>query len=168
MDRLKEQYAISITEWGSLSADLAEEFFRLRQDVFVIEQNCPYNDLDGWDPKAWHVMCHAGNDLASYCRVFAAGVFPPIHPYQEPDDGQSARIGRIVTAAPYRSQGLAARLVQRSFDFIQQNQLGENVRIAAQRHLSNYYGQLGFREIGEPYIEDDIPHIDMIMALKDR
>ncbi len=77
----------------------------------------------------------------------------------------SARIGRIVTNPRYRSQGLAADLMKRALLFIREEGLGRNVRIAAQRHLSNYYTGLGFQEIGDPYVEDGIAHADMMLVL---
>jgi len=155
--------------WPALTPDVIEQMFRLRQEVFISEQQCIYPDLDGWDPKAWHLCAWAQDEpmvvLAACCRIFPAGVFPPMHDFQVPDDGVSARIGRLVTDARFRRQGLAARLVRESLVFIQRQALGRHVRIAAQRHLSAYYAGFGFREIGEPYVEDGIPHTDMLLIL---
>jgi len=156
---------LEIYPWALINPDTVEQMFRLRQNVFISEQQCIYPDLDGWDPKAWHLCAWHTDTLAACCRIFPAGVFPPLHDFQVPDDGLSARIGRIVTDNRFRRQGIAGSLVRESLDFIRRETLGQHVRIAAQRHLSAYYAGFGFREIGEPYVEDGIPHTDMLLIL---
>jgi len=160
---------LQLYPWSALSQDTVEQMFRLRQDVFISEQQCIYPDLDGWDPKAWHMCAWAKEGdtktLAACCRIFPEGVYPPLHDFQVPDDGVSARIGRIVTDARFRRQGIAAAMVREALGFIRREALGKRVRIAAQRHLAAYYAGFGFREIGEPYEEDGIPHTDMLLTL---
>lgn len=159
---------LQVLPWSSLSLEQVEALFRLRQDVFVLEQACPYSDIDGMDPKAWHILCYVEGQLAACARLFPAGIFPPLHTFQVPDDGISARIGRIATYPAFRSRGLAGLMVQQGIELIRTRSLGEHVRIAAQEHLVQYYRRFGFEPIGSPYVEDDIPHRDMLLVRQAR
>jgi ElaA protein len=155
----------TIIPWPQLSVDQVEALFRLRQDVFVVEQQCPYPDLDGFDPQAWHLLAEVEGVLAGCCRIFRAGEGPPFHPWQEPDHGLSARVGRFATALAFRGQGYGKPMMVDALAFAAREQLGERCRIAAQRYAEPYYAALGFVPIGQPYTEDGIEHIDMIAAL---
>jgi ElaA protein len=157
--------AMLIKPWAELSLEQVEALFRLRQDVFVVEQQCPYPDLDGFDPRAWHMTVQVEGVLAGCCRIFRAGEGPPFHPWQEPDDGLSARVGRFATAGAFRGKGYGLRMMQEALAFAAREKLGSRCRIAAQRYAEPYYARLGFASIGAPYDEDGIEHIDMIAAL---
>ncbi len=155
-----------------LSAVEAEALFRLRQDVFVVEQDCAYPDMDGLDAKAWHFLMRLEGGLDDHpydrgligcCRIFERGVFPPLHEGQVPDEGRSARIGRIAVMEAFRSRGYAAAMIRFAMAFIRQRDLGENIRMAAQKHLVAYYQGFGFQAIGEPYWEDGIEHQDVLL-----
>jgi ElaA protein len=119
---------------------------RLRGDVFVVEQKCPYPDLDGRDtePGTRHVW-FAGDDggIAAYLRVL--------------DDGGTARIGRVVTAPRARGAGLAGRLITEALRLI-----GDRPSVLdAQAHLAGFYARFGFAPAGPEFLEDGIPHIPM-------
>ncbi len=128
---------------------------RLREAVFIIEQNCPYPDSDGRDPNAWHLLGwrkHEGaRRLVAYARVFEPGVR-----YTE------ASVGRIVTAPEVRGTGLGKTLMAEALRRMEELMPGQAVKIAAQRRLENFYLGFGFRPVSAPYVEDGILHIDMI------
>ena len=118
---------------------------RLRVDVFVVEQECPYPELDGRDvePATVHLWLHAGGEIAATIRVL--------------DDGASRAIGRVATAAAFRGQGLAARLMEEGIALC-----GEApITLGAQAHLEGWYERFGFRRSGPGYVEDGIPHVPM-------
>jgi len=118
---------------------------RLRVDVFVVEQQCPYPELDGRDlePATVHLWLESGGEIAATIRVL--------------DDGASRAIGRVATAAAFRGQGLAARLVQEGIALC-----GDApITLGAQAHLEGWYERFGFRRNGPGYVEDGIPHVPM-------
>jgi ElaA protein len=127
---------------------------KLRSEVFVVEQQCVYLDADGEDAKAWHVMdLDAQDALMAYARFFAPGL-----KYAE------ACIGRVLTAPTARGTGLGRELMQQCIHAVQQS-LGEQaIRISAQHHLQAFYESLGFAPQGDVYLEDGIPHIEMLRA----
>jgi len=119
---------------------------RLRVDVFVVEQECPYPELDGRDiePTTVHLWLESEGEVAATIRVL--------------DDGASRAIGRVATAAGFRRQGLAARLMAEGIALCD----GFPVTLGAQAHLEGWYGQFGFRRSGPGYVEDGIPHVPML------
>jgi ElaA protein len=133
-----------------LDAPMLYRLLRLRTDVFVVEQQCPYPELDGRDLEAatrhlWLAADAVGGEPLSYLRLLT-----------EPDGG--ARIGRVCTAASSRGQGLSGRLVAAALDVIG----GRTCVLDAQSHLVPFYKQYGFTESGAEYLEDGIPHTPMI------
>ncbi len=118
---------------------------RLRVDVFVVEQECPYPELDGRDlePATVHLWLESGEEIAATIRVL--------------DDGASRAIGRVATAAGFRGQGLAARLMEEGIRLC-----GDApITLGAQAHLESWYERFGFRRSGPGYVEDGIPHVPM-------
>ncbi|MFL5566948.1 MAG: GNAT family N-acetyltransferase [Gemmatimonadaceae bacterium] len=128
---------------------------RLRESVFIVEQNCPYPDADGRDPDAWHLLGWQADAterrLVAYARIFAPGVR-----YAE------ASIGRVVTAPEVRGKGIGKILMAEALRRIEPLAPNRAVKIAAQRRLEKFYLDLGFRTISAPYEEDGIIHVDMI------
>jgi ElaA protein len=124
---------------------------QLRQAVFVVEQDCPYQDLDGLDQGAFHMLCWRGEALVATQRCLPPGLCYP----------QSA-IGRIVVAPQARGLQLGRELVQRGIDFNLAQWPGSGIQIGAQAHLERFYASLGFARAGEAYLEDGIPHIHML------
>ena len=139
--------------WSALTTDELYRMLVLRQRVFVVEQTCPYLDADGWDPRAHHLWADAADGAAAVAclRVFAPGV-----KYVE------ASLGRIVTAPEVRGSGLGRALVAEGLARIAAAHGPVAVRIGAQRYLERFYGDFGFVVDGEPYLEDGIPHIEMV------
>jgi ElaA protein len=128
---------------------------RLREAVFIVEQNCPYPDADGRDPNAWHLLGWSqgstGRALVAYARIFEPGL--------RYDEGS---IGRVVTAPDVRGTGKGRALMAealRRFDLLAP---GQPIRIAAQRRLEDFYLGLGFKTVSDPYEEDGIIHVDML------
>jgi predicted GNAT family N-acyltransferase len=118
---------------------------RLRVDVFVVEQECPYPELDGRDaePTTVHVWFEEDGAVLATIRVL--------------DDGDTRAIGRVATAASARGRGLAARLMEEGIALCE----GFPITLGAQAHLEGWYERFGFRRSGEGYVEDGIPHVPM-------
>lgn len=142
------------SRFRDLSVDDLYAIVRLREGVFIVEQNCPYPDSDGRDPLAWHLLGWRdgadGKELVAYARVFEPGIR-----YHE------ASIGRIVTAPQVRGTGLGRQLMVEALQRTQALVPGQPIKIAAQRRLENFYAGYGFKTMSDPYEEDGIIHIDM-------
>lgn len=133
---------------------------QLRARVFVVEQNCPYLDADGKDlqPGVLQLLAWSGDDPVACLRLI-----PPGAAFAE------RSLGRIVTAPEWRGSGLGHALVQRGLAFCHTQWPDEPVRIGAQSHLQAFYARHGFVVASDPYLEDDIPHVEMLCsAPKDR
>jgi ElaA protein len=138
--------------FGQLGVDDLYDALALRERVFVVEQNCPYQDADGLDRHAWHLL---GRDDAGVLQAVLR-VVDPGHKYTEPS------IGRVVTAPEARGTGLGRVLMVEGVQRCTAAWPGQGIRISAQAHLQRFYGSLGFEATGEPYLEDDIPHVEMV------
>jgi ElaA protein len=124
-----------------------------RTQVFVVEQACPYLEVDGKDLNSYHLYKEENREVAAYARLLPRGVS-----YKE------ASIGRVFVKKEYRGRGLAGELMTRSLNFIH-GELGESeVKIQAQEYLREFYGSYGFRVVTETYLDDGIPHIDMMLG----
>ena len=137
--------------FAELSAADVHDALRLRQDVFVVEQDCVFHEIDGRDPHALHVLGRRGPDLVAYARIFAPGVIGP-----------EASIGRIVTSPEARGEGLGHALFKEALRVVEGIAPGAAIRLSAQHHLERFYAAYGFRGIGDVYIEDGIYHLDMV------
>ncbi|WP_323844735.1 GNAT family N-acetyltransferase [Microbulbifer magnicolonia] len=146
--------------FAELSSEQLYEILRARQEVFAVEQHCPYQDADGRDQVSrhlagWHQAgMHRESDhplLLAYLRV----VFPG-EKYAEPS------IGRVLTTSSARGTGLGRELMRRALRHTQETFPGAPIRISAQQHLEKFYGEFGFVQASEPYDEDGIPHIEML------
>lgn len=144
--------------FAEVSAPELYAIIELRERVFIVEQTCAFLDADGLDPGARHLWAEPAEPVAepagrpaiqAYLRIVPAGL-----KYDE------ISLGRIVTAPEARGTGLGRRLVRRGLDAVG----NVAVRIGAQAHLERFYGSLGFRRASEPYLEDNIPHIEMLRS----
>lgn len=137
-------------ELGLLELD---RIYRARQQVFAIEQDCVYLDVDGVDPACWHLAAWSDTQAEplAYARIVAPGV-----KYAE------ASIGRVITTPAARGTGLGRELVGRAVAQAVALYPGQGIRISAQAHLSRFYGGFGFERVGEEYMEDGIPHVEML------
>jgi ElaA protein len=136
-----------------LSARQLYAVFAARQAVFVVEQNCPYQDADGTDFKADHLIAWSDDKVAGYARIYGPGI-----KFREPS------IGRILTTEPFRRTGLGREVVARSLSHIERLYPSQDVRIGAQARLERFYQSLGFVTASPEYMEDGIPHIEMVRA----
>ncbi|CAN5222528.1 GNAT family N-acetyltransferase [soil metagenome] len=139
--------------FGELSAGELYALLRLRSLVFVVEQECPFLDLDGRDQDARHLLgwTEDGTLLAAYARFFAPGaVFP------------EASIGRIVTHPQVRGTGAGKALMAEALRRVEALAPGAPIRLCAQLYLERFYGGFGFRPASQPYLEDGIPHVEMV------
>ena len=131
------------------------EIMALRQEVFVVEQNCPYQDCDGKDMESWHLL---GRDdsgkLVCYTRLLPAGVSYPEYP----------SIGRVVSAPSARKTGIGKILMEKSIEKCLELFGNQAIKIGAQTYLLRFYEGFGFRSTGEEYLEDGIPHTKMVRA----
>src|SRR5690554_682947 len=121
----------------NLSSTQIEDLFRLRQNVFIIEQQCFYKDIDGEDTKAHHLLIYKNKKLAAYLRLFPIGI-----KYSD-----EASIGRIVVEREFRGTGLGKTLIEKGIELCE----GKSIRIEAQAELKSYYQEFGFTEDGEIY-----------------
>ena len=130
---------------------------RLRQRVFVVEQNCAYLDLDDSDQQASHLMAWTQDDvpaLIAYARLFLPGI-----------KFAESSIGRVITAPEARRTGIGKVLMSEAIERAEQVAPESAIRIGAQIHLEKFYGDFGFRRASEPYDEDGIMHIEMVRAV---
>ena len=140
------------SRFADLGIDNLYDALALRCRVFVLEQG-PYLDPDGIDRLAWHLLGRDdAGELQAYLRVVDPGV-----KYTEPS------IGRVITAAAVRGSGLGRRLVAEGVARCVAAWPGQGIRISAQAHLERFYGGFGFVRVGDPYPEDSIPHLEMLM-----
>jgi len=145
------QLSWKVLPFNSLSRDQLYEIMALRQKVFVVEQDCPYLDADGKDQKSLHVLGYHDEVLAAYARLVEPG-----GSYEEPS------IGRIVSSPDFRGTGLGKELMQVAIEELQRHFGALPIRISGQLYLQKFYENLGFAVVGEQYLEDNIPHIEML------
>lgn len=141
----------SCLAFHELSPEQLYELLALRAAVFVVEQHCPYLDPDGKDYTARHLLGYVEKELAAYARLLP-----------EPD-GRAA-IGRVVVQPEFRGRGWGRDLMQQAIAKAGADFNAHTIRISAQCYLIEFYQSLGFATRGEPYLEDDIPHIRMERA----
>lgn len=143
----KEQW--QLTDWAGLDTQQWHDIVALRIAIFVVEQDCPYQDVDGRDMSAMHLSCVIDDELMAYLRFFA------------PNEAGVAVIGRVVVNESARGRGLGHRLMARGVQEVLDRYGPVVIHLSAQEHLRAYYGAHGFVQSGEGYLEDGIPHIPM-------
>ncbi len=141
----------NIKTFDELTTKELYAIIKARVNVFVVEQDCPYPDLDDYDQKAIHLWADMEGEVFAYCRIFDQGI-----KYME------SSIGRVITTEKARGTGLGKQLIEYALDIIN-NRLGTSeVRISAQDYLLNFYSGFGFLDTGKKYLEDNIPHTEML------
>jgi ElaA protein len=134
-----------------LTTDELYAILQLRSEVFVVEQNCVYQDIDGKDQKALHVLGFKNNVLVAYTRLFKPG-----------DYFENASIGRVVVSQNERQHKYGYEIMKASIEAILNYFNEMTIKISAQEYLVKFYTNLGFKTIGSSYLEDGIPHVAMI------
>ena len=142
-----------LKNFSDLSVDEIHDFLKLRINVFVVEQNCPYNELDGKDKIALHLLgFNNKNEIIAYTRIFKPG-----------DYYKQAAFGRVVVHEEFRNQKIGYDLVNKTIEEMKLLFGNADIMIGAQTYLKKFYKSFGFNQIGEGYIEDGIPHIYMVL-----
>jgi len=141
-----------VKHYPELSTNEFHDIIALRLKAFVVEQNCSYLDLDGKDKKCYHLICRDGFGNV----VATARILPPGLSYSE------VAIGRVVLDESIRGKGIGHELMKQSMQFAEAEFGKVPVRISAQKHLESYYNKHGFSSTGNEYLEDDIPHVEML------
>lgn len=142
---------IQIKTFDELTVRELYGILHLRSLVFVVEQNCPYLDTDGTDEEAHHVAVYDGAALAAYARIFRPGIKYP-----------SASIGRVVVSPEHRRIHLGHLLMEQAVKAVEDLYGTGTISISAQAHLQRFYAKHGFETVSEEYMEDNIPHVEMI------
>ncbi|KGX90521.1 GNAT family acetyltransferase [Pontibacillus halophilus JSM 076056 = DSM 19796] len=141
-----------IRSYSQLTVEELHMIIKERVNVFVVEQQCPYPEVDGADPEAIHIWMEDEGQLAAYCRIFRGGV-----------RYDKASIGRTLVTQGYRGRGYGRLVFQEGINQIK-NLFGERcIQIQAQAYLKSFYESFGFQAISETYLDDGIPHIDMVI-----
>ena len=142
---------ISIKTFSEFTLEELYQILQLRSEVFVVEQDCVYQDIDGKDQEALHIMGSLKGKIIAYTRCFPPGIY-----FEE------AAIGRVVVASDQRGHRYGFDIMKASVKAIEQNFRTTCIKLSAQTYLTSFYESLGFQTIGEGYLEDGIPHIAMI------
>ena len=145
----------TLKPFDELTAGELYNILQLRNEVFIVEQTCPYQDMDNKDLYAFHLMGMKENKLLAYSRLLAPGIS-----YSE------SSIGRVVSSPAARKTGMGKRLMEESIFQIKNLFQTDTIRIGAQLYLKNFYESFGFIQEGDTYLEDNIPHIIMLRKPK--
>jgi ElaA protein len=136
-----------------LNVDELYTILKLRNEVFVVEQNCVYQDADSKDSISFHLSGWDEGNLVAYCRILPPGVS-----YKEPS------IGRVVSSPQYRNKGFGKELMNEAIIHTVKQFNCNTIRISAQLYLQKFYEQLSFVQVSDSYLEDNIPHIEMLFS----
>ena len=144
---------IQVKRFIELDIEDLYNILQLRSEVFIVEQDCVYQDIDGKDQKALHVLGYKNDRLVAYTRLFKPG-----------DYFKESSIGRVVVAKNEREHKYGYNIMNASIEAIAHHFKETTIKISAQCYLKNFYSNLGFKVIGVEYLEDDIPHIAMLKS----
>ena len=144
-----------IKKFSELSTEEIYNILKLRSEVFVVEQNCVYQDIDEKDQKATHLFIEKNNEIIAYTRIFKKGDY-----YEE-----NPSIGRVVVSKKERGKNLGKEIMLNSIEFIKKELEGRKIELSAQKYLDKFYKDLDFYSEGEDYLEDGIPHQRMFYDL---
>lgn len=142
---------IVVKAFKELNTEELYKILQLRSEVFVVEQDCVYQDIDYKDQKALHIIGFKNNEVVAYTRIFKSG-----------DYFKEASIGRVVVKASERKYGYGKVIMEASIKAVEENLKETKIHISAQEYLINFYSSLGFKQVGEGYLEDGIPHVGML------
>lgn len=136
--------------FGELTTEELYQILRVRSEVFIIEQNCNYQDLDNTDQKALHLWAEENGKIIAYCRLFNANI-----KYNE------SSIGRVLTASKHRKRNLGKQMMKYAVQIIENRFKTSKIRISAQDYLIDFYQEFGFIATDKKYLEDGLPHTEM-------
>lgn len=147
----------SIVDWNwyqfqQLEQQQLYDLLKLRQDIFILEQQCLYPDIDDLDPKCLHLLGYEHQHLVAYLRLIPAEFHQP----------GNISFGRIISVGTRRGTGVGIALMQQAMNYVVTNYPQQDIEIGAQSHLQAFYEKFGFKRISEPYDDDGIMHIKML------
>jgi len=141
---------IIVKSTNELSPKELIDILKARTAVFVVEQNCPYQEVDDDDYNDLHVCLIEDNNLKAYTRII--------------NKGDHITFGRVLVVKEYRKDGLGKKIVAATIEEIKTRLPNQPIQIQAQAYLQNFYSQFGFKAISDVYLEDNIPHLDMLLT----
>jgi ElaA protein len=144
-----------IKKFSELSTEEIYNILKLRSEVFVVEQNCVYQDIDEKDQKAIHLFIEKNSEIIAYTRIFKKGDY-----YEE-----NPSIGIVVVSKKERGKNLGKEIMKKSINFVKENMDEKKIELSAQKYLDKFYKELQFYSEGEDYLEDGIPHQRMFYDL---
>lgn len=140
-----------IKRFNELTVEELYKILELRNEIFIVEQECIYLDCDNKDSNSYHLFLEDNNEVIAYLRILDRGVS-----YDE------ISIGRVLVKKSYRGKGISKELMLKGIEFIENNLDESTIKIQAQAYLLKFYSRLGFKSISDEYLDDGIPHIDML------
>ncbi len=138
-------------KYKDLTIEELYKILKVRNEVFVVEQQCPYQDCDGKDQFSYHLFLEDNKEIIAYCRIVEKGV-----------SYDNMSIGRVLVIEKYRRKGVARKMLINAIRFIEENLNETTIRISGQLYLKDFYKNLDFKEVTDVYLEDNIPHIEML------
>lgn len=145
-----------IKRFSELSTNELYKILQERVNIFVVEQNCPYPEIDGKDLESYHLFVEKGDRVIAYTRLLPAGLA-----YQQ------ASIGRVLVVESFRNTGLGKDIMEKSIEFLTDQLQEKEIKIQAQEYALKFYESFGFKAVSDVYPEDDIPHVDMVRKSED-
>lgn len=145
---------LQIKEFFELSNLELYKIIEARINVFVVEQNCPYRDCDNKDQNSFHLYYEEEDEIISYLRIIPAGISYP-----------EISVGRVLVKKEHRKNGIATKMMEEAISFIANNFDSKTIRISAQEYVLDLYQNIGFKVVSDRYLEDNIPHYEMIYKL---
>ena len=141
---------VFIKKFNELSIEEMYEILKLRVNIFVVEQKCPYEELDGKDDKCIHLFYKENDEIAAYLRIIPKGL-----------SFDSVSIGRVCVKQEYRKQKLGRKIMEEAINYTENTLKEYKITVGAQEYLKDFYASFDFEKTSETYLEDDIPHLDM-------
>ena len=138
-----------IKKFKELNIEELYKILALRNEVFIVEQECPYLDCDDKDFNSYHLFSEENGEIVSYLRIIE-------------NENSQISIGRVIVRKNYRKKGIAREMMLKAIEFVVNNLKEDVIKIQAQAYLLDFYSSLGFKATSDEYLEDNIPHIDMI------
>ncbi len=142
-----------LKKFEELNIEELYKILQMRSEVFVLEQECPYQDCDGKDEKSYHLFLEYNGNILCYLRIIPKGIS-----YDE------MSIGRVLVSKDRRKKGLSREMMLIAIDFIERKLNEKSIRISAQKYLVDFYKNFGFKEVSDVYLEDEIEHVEMLYS----
>ena len=145
---------MQLKEFTELTTAELYEILKLRAEVFVVEQNCPYQDLDDKDQSSYHLFLEDNGQIIAVLRILPENIA-----YKE------MAIGRLIVKKSYRGKGISRKMMVRAMEFITEDLGKEKIRLSGQAYLTDFYQSLGFEKVSEMYFEDGIEHFEFLYEI---